>query len=100
MDEILKQYGLRYEDLNIGEKETLNNWLDSANSAVITIDVIREYIYNMRESVLMEVSNYENGSKQDIMCKARIRNYTLLLAFLSTPDKARQALERALKNLK
>lgn len=100
MDELLKKFGLTYEELNSMERETLNNWVQSMQTETLTIEKIREYVDAMRESVLIEVSDYKTGSKQDLFCKARLRNYTLLLGFLTTPDKARKAMERALEQMK
>lgn len=100
MDELLKRYGLKYEELNSAERETLNNWMDAMQKGGLSIERIKQYIENMRDAVAVEVSNYENGTRQDLYVKARLRNYTLLLGFLSTPEKAKEQFERALGNLK
>lgn len=96
LDQLLVKYGLKYEDLNNVERETLDSWMGALRQNQVTIEKIREYLTAMRDSLLLEVSDYKTGSVQDCLVKARIRNYTLLLAFLSTPEKAKEALERAI----
>ena len=96
IDDILKKYGLKYEDLNSLERETLNSWLEIVNKGQINVGKIKSYIIAMRDSVEQELTKTGHNSKQDMFLKARLRNYMLLEAFLSTPEKARQALERTI----
>lgn len=99
IDEILQRFDLKYEDLNSAEKETLDMWMVSLEKNTLTIEKIREYIVSMRHSVELELSQTTHNNKQDIFLKARMRNYLLLEAFLQTPDKARQAIERSLASI-
>lgn len=100
IDELLKKYNVKYEDLNSAEKETLSNWLTSLQQGTITTEKIREYIGNMRSSVEQELTKIGHENKQDIFLKARLRNYMLLEAFLQSPEKARKAIEQALSKIK
>lgn len=99
MDELLKQYNLKYEDLNAPEKETLKTMLASMKQNVLTTDRIREYIHSMKEAVEQELTQFGLGSKQDLFLKARLRNYILLESFLQTPEKAKKQLELAIKGI-
>jgi len=99
MEELLEKYGLKYEDLNISEKETLNSWLSALQQGQLTLEKLADYIATMRASVEQELTHYDLGSKQDIFLKARLRNYMLLEAFLTTPAKAQAQLESAIKGM-
>ncbi len=100
IDEMLKKYNLKYEDLNQAERETLNMWLESLQKGALTIEKIREYVTNMKASVEQELTKYDLGSKQDLLLKGRLRNYMLLEAFLISPQKAKEAIERSLAGVK
>ena len=100
MDEILKKYGLKYEDLNATEKETLNTWLNALKQGQLTLDKIKDYISTMRDSVEAELTKIGHENKQDIYLKARLRNYMLLEGFLSTPERAEKMMEKSLGGLK
>ena len=96
MDEILTRFNLKYEDLNTAERETLNTMLASLSKNELTIAKIKEYIESMRDAVEDDLTKVGHESKQDIFLKARLRNYMLLEAFLTTPEKAKRAIETAL----
>jgi hypothetical protein len=99
LDEILQRVGLKYEDLRADERETLNSWMESLQQSSLTTEKIKEYIKSMRDSVETELTTTEHNSTQDLFLKARLRNYMLLEAFLSTPEKAKKALDRAVSSL-
>ena len=105
IDEILKRYGVKYEELEDVEKETLNTWLDALKQGQITIEKVREYLRAMRDSVeltlesepeFIQVFIFKIRNDKNILLKARLRNYRLLESFLSTPQKAKAAINRAL----
>lgn len=100
MDDILQRYNLKYEDLNSAERDQLHQWMEDLQKNELTIAKVRTYIENMRDTVEIELSKVDNGSKQDTLLKARLRNYLLLDAFLTSPEKAKVALDRALKGIK
>lgn len=99
IDKLLKQYGLKYEDLNEGELASLHGMIESMNQGTLTVEKIREHITACRISVDTELSKFDTGGKQDIFLKARLRNYVLLEAFLISPEKAKKALEEAVSRL-
>jgi len=65
----------------------------------LTVNTVRSHLASMRDSVEQELTKTDNGTKQDIFLKARLRNYMLLEAFLSTPEKAKEAMERMLTGI-
>ena len=100
MDQLLEKLGLKYEDLNSAEKETLNSWYDALSKSQLTLESIKTYIATMRDSVEQELTKTDHNSKQDIFLKARLRNYMLLEAYLSTPERAKQAIEQQLSGIR
>ena len=99
MDEILEKLGLKYDDLNSMERETLHSWMEAINKNVLTVDTIKKYLAQMRDGVEQELIKTENGTKQDIFLKARLRNYMLLEAFLASPERAKEAMAKALAGI-
>lgn len=99
IDEILTKLNLKYEDLTVQERETLNGWMDLLQKGSVSVEKIKEYIKAMKESVENELTSVGHNNKQDIFLKARLRNYIMLDSFLSTPEKAKASLERALAGI-
>lgn len=99
MDSILENLGLKYEDLTKVERETLAGWVQNLEQSALSVDKIRDYIHTMRDSVETELTKTSLNTMEDIFLKARLRNYMLMEAYLSTPIKAREALDRALAGL-
>ena len=100
MEELLQRLNLKYEDLSEEEQKTLTSWMEDLNKNQMTVEKIKGYISSMRETVELELTKVENGSKQDILLKARLRNYMLFDAFLTSPEKAKAAIERSLAGIK
>ena len=99
MDELLKRFNLKYDDLTSAERETLNTWMEALDKNKITLENVKGYIASMRDSVEQELTATGHNNKQDIFLKARLRNYMLLEAYLSTPEKAKKALERSIAGI-
>ena len=99
IDELLAKAGLKYEDLNPSERETLNVWMEALQKGQVSVEKIKEYITSMKESVEQELSKSNLGSKQDLFLKARLRNYMLLDAFMTTPEKAKEQIENAISGM-
>ena len=73
--------------------------MESLGKNRLSIEGVKGYLTSMRDSVEQELTKTDLNSKQDLFLKARLRNYMLLEAFLSTPEKAQKALERAMAGL-
>ena len=98
-DKILERLNLRYEDLTREERNTLNSWMQILEKKRITTEDVKKYISTMKESVENELTKTDINSKQDIFLKARLRNYILLDAFLYSPERAKDALERMVEGI-
>jgi len=99
MDKVLEKFGLKYDDLSSAERDTLHSWMQAIQQQNLTIEKVKEYLGSMKETVEIELTKVGHNSKQDLLLKARLRNYMLLDAFLSSPEKAQRALERALQGM-
>jgi len=97
--EVLEKIGLKYDDLSKVELETFHSWEEALVKSQVTVESIRKYIKAMRDSVEQELTVSNIKTKQDIFLKARLRNYMLIEAYLSTPEKAKEALDRAVAGL-
>ena len=93
-DELLEKYNLKYDDLSSEERETIHSWISRLQEGQVSIEKIKEYIWGMKSTVENELTGVSHNCKQDIFLKARLRNYMLLEALLSTPEKAKAQLER------
>ncbi len=100
IDELLKKYGLKYEELTPDERTTFHTMLDAVEGNALTIEKIKDFITNMKYAVEQEIVKATNGTKQDFFLKARLKNYMLLEAFLTSPEKAKKALELSLSGFK
>lgn len=99
IDKLLEKAGLTYEELTSAERDTLGTWMDSLQKSKISISSVKGYIASMRDAVEMELTKTDLNSKQDLLLKARLKNYMLLEAYLSTPEKAKEALNRAISGM-
>lgn len=100
IDNFLAKFGVSYEKLNEAEKETLMSWLKNLSERQISVEDIKTYIRKMADNVAKELCEHELPKRKDIFMKARLRNYLLLLDFLTAPEEAKKALERQIKGLK
>ena len=98
-EEILERVGLKYDDLSTAERETLNTWSEALESNKLTIEIVKDFISSMRDSVEDELTKTDYDTKQDLFLKARLRNLKLLEAFLTSPEKAKAALNRAIASI-
>ena len=105
---MLKKIGLTYEDLNSAEKETLNTWIETLQKGQLSVEKIREYITSLREAVGNEISKeptfirifiFKVENPNLIRLQARLRNYILLEAFLSTPERAKEQIENIVQGM-
>lgn len=99
LDEILNKFGLKYEDLEPDEMETLNVWMDALQKGQVNVSKVREYVTAMKESVEQALTKSNLKTKKDLFLKARLKNYLLLELFLSTPEKVKKQMESALSNI-
>jgi len=99
LDEILDKAGLKYDDLTSVEKETLNTWVEALQKGQLSLESIKEYITSMREAVEQELTKVNLDADTDLFLKARLRNYMLLDAYLTSPQKAKEHIENAISSM-
>lgn len=99
IDELLDKFGLSYDDLNDLEEDTLNLWRNDLASSSLTVDKIKTYLSSMREAVENELAKSDLGTKQDIFLKARLRNYILLEAYLTSPERIKEQMASVLSGI-
>ncbi len=108
IDKILKKFGISFEELSEEEVTTLNTWLEQLKTRAITPDDIRNHVLAMKDSVEQELINTPEyidfffvklHNRKQILLKARLRNYMLLDAFFTSPERAKKALEAQIETL-
>jgi hypothetical protein len=91
-----------YDNLSITERETFNQAVFSIKN--LSIADLKEYISDMKNSIALQLTDITGGKEEDLekdlILKARLKNYILLEAFLTVPDKAEKALKKSLENIK
>jgi hypothetical protein len=107
IDKLLAGVGLTYEKLTEDELATLTKWTSTIESKAQTVSGIKEYLQAMRDMVEKELVNeseynyvlwFKITNRKEILLKARLENYLLLLSFLDAPERAKEALSRALQS--
>lgn len=107
--EIEEKLGLKIENLNTQEKQTYFTMLETVQKAQMTPDKLRDYIISMRDAIARELVDepefnyifiFKVPNRKQILLKARLKNYLLLEAFLTSPEKAKEALESMISNIR
>jgi len=105
---LLEENGLKLEELNSAERETLEKWSQAWQRQEITPEKIRDMLVMLIEGVQKELANVSESTsfwsflfhrKKDIFLKARLKNYLMLKDFLTGPERARKFIEENLKNI-
>lgn len=100
MEEILQEYGLKYEELTEGEKQEVHAMVGAIQESQVTPETLKDSIKAMRVAVEQELVKPDTDTKQDLYLKARLRNYLLIESLLESPEKARKEVEMNIKNYK
>lgn len=108
-EEFLRQRGYKESDFSEEEKRTLMQMVGDLKKTTLTIEKWKGYVETMRDQVSKELEEtpefirifiFKFENRQQILLKARLRNYRIMLSLLTTPDKAQRAIEEALSNIK
>lgn len=99
-DEIEEKFNTKIEKLNDVEKDTYFKMLQDVQEAQLSTEKLKDYISSMRGAVENELVKTNLDVQDDLFLKARLKNYMLLEAFLTSPDKARSALEGMISKVK
>lgn len=118
-DNILKKYGLTYEELNTAERQTLSEWTKTLESNEQTVRSVFGFIKGLRVAVEQELDTQRKETPQSFLSllallipfygivkkwyqdehklflEARLRNLLLIESFMIGPKRARQAMDRA-----
>lgn len=86
-------------DLNVEEKKTLEQWQKVLNKEDITIKDLKEFINSQVIMITEQLLTYDNTKDKDIYLKAQLRNFRMLLAFIDSPEKAKEYLERYINTI-
>lgn len=108
VDQLLAKMGLQYDDLTAQEKQTYETWSKSLDVKPLTNDEIKEYIKMAKEAVEMElvdedefiyILGFRKVNRKHVGLKARLKNYILLEAFLTSKERAKKALESQIQKM-
>jgi len=113
IDEILEKFGLTYKDLDTegyaGELQTLLDMQANLQKGQVSIESTRTHLASMRDAVERELVDepefvwrfiFRVPNRKQIYLKARLKNYMLLEAYLSSPERMKQMMEDMVGNIK
>ncbi len=101
-DVIEEKMGLTIDKLSLAEKQTYFEMLKTVQDAQLTPEKLKDYIISLRDAVSKELANepeyirvfiFNFENRKQVLLKARLLNYILLEAFLTSPERAKAALE-------
>ena len=98
--EIEDKKGIKVEDLNPLEKETFFKMLEVVEKSQMTPERLKDYISSMKMAVEQDLTKSVLGKEEDLFLKARLKNYILLEAFLTSYKRAKVQLEDMVSNIK
>ena len=99
VDEILGKKKLAYDDLSKEERETLMMWSQALQNNELTLEKVKGHVASIRDAISGEISRFDNSKEQDLFLKARLKNIILIEALLSSPERAKKAIEQALAGI-
>jgi hypothetical protein len=106
---LLDKYGLKFDDLNTAERETLMTWAKEMQTRPLTTDDVKSHVSGLILALQRELAGLDEPKsfwewlfrrKRDQFAKARLKNYLMLQDFISAPDKAKAFVEQHIKHLK
>ena len=93
LDKILEEQGLQYEDLDAAERETYRK--ANFDLKILSIGDVKNYVSYMKDSVALLLSDTPSNEEVKVIhLQARLKNYILLEAFLTAPEKAEEAFRK------
>jgi hypothetical protein len=106
INDVLAKFGLKEEDLDTpghsGEMETLLKMQQTIQKNQVSVESTRSYVASLREAVTRELIDepefnyifiFKVPNRKQILLKARLKNYLLLEAYLSSPERMKQEME-------
>ena len=108
LDELLEKRGLKYEELSEDERVTYSALYEAVKKSTLTLESLKASIGRMREAVessLVDEAEYiwiwimRKPNPKNVYLKARLKNYILLEALLSAPEKAKAMIEQTIGSM-
>jgi hypothetical protein len=108
INSLLEKQGLKIEELNSAERETLEKWSKAWQQQEMSVPKIQELLENLIDGTTKELADLKESTsfwswlfnrKKDIFVKARLKNYLTLRDFIAGPERARKFIEENLKNI-
>lgn len=104
IQKILQDYGLSYQDFRIDERTELERMVTQAEMQQITLGDFKDHLDKLIAVVEDELTSYEVKTpiewlwrnKRRNALDARLRCYVMMRNFIVAPDKAREAITRAI----
>jgi len=98
LDEAVDKLG-GWEALSAAEQDTYREHLKIIEGKPVTVEDAKEFIRRMITAIERELVDSREKSPESVNLKARLKNALVLEAFLYSPERAKEALERYYKKL-
>jgi len=108
LEELLQKYGVDRNTLTAAESEVLDKWAKMLAIKQLTLSDIENHVNAMIESLERELTGHENPpvtfanlvfrGRRERHLKARLQNYIMLRDFVTSPERARQYIEKQLSS--
>ena len=98
ISEILTKLKIKYEDLNVEERQTYTQW-EQVLRGEMTMEKVRGFLQAEVDRIEMEWSVPDNSKEKDNFLKAEMRVLKTLIAFMSSPERSKEFLEQHMTNL-
>lgn len=100
-DEILKAFDLKFEDITLDERESLERMaMVYETQSQLSIEDVRKGLQECINDVMLKLAVEPEGTVNNIFLKGRMLNYVMLMGVLSGPQKARDELALYVERLK
>lgn len=99
INNLLKEKGLEYDQLNYEEREWINNI--NLGSKGYSLGDLKDDLNALIRSMTLELTDTpdnESTYEKNRTLKARLKNYIVLHTKLSAPEQARKFLEKAMNS--
>lgn len=95
LDELLKRRGINdFDELREDEKQEYFKLLEIAEKSVVTLEDVKKHIKAMMDAVQFALATEKLSKEEDLMLKARLKNYLFFDNLLNRPERARYMLEQ------
>ena len=100
LDKLLEKLGISgYDELNKEEKEVYAK-MQEALGKQITLDDVKTFLNGEVSRLEFQLLDYNNEPKKDLFLKSRLRNYKMLLAFITGNDKVKENIKSMISQIK